>query len=93
MRTRSVKHLKLFDESNLCYPRSPLHRENGKKKSLSGKTQEILKFCQNTGITKEILYAPDGNSLIQKIKDIATFCSESEQVCQVSFAYQTVDTG
>ena len=31
------------------YPRHRENRENGQKKSLSGKTQEIWKFCQNTG--------------------------------------------
>ena len=31
------------------YPRHRENRENGKKKSLSGKTQGNWKFCQNTG--------------------------------------------
>ena len=34
------------DSLHLGYP---LHRENSPKKSLSGKTQGIWKFCQNTG--------------------------------------------
>ena len=31
------------------YPLHRVNRENGQKKSLSGKTQGIWKFCQNTG--------------------------------------------
>ena len=31
------------------YPRHRENRENGQKNSLSGKTQGIGKFCQNTG--------------------------------------------
>ena len=31
------------------YPRHRENRENGQKKSLSGKTQGIWKYCQNTG--------------------------------------------
>ena len=51
------KHPKfLFKKSrgqcwNSCtgYPRHRENRENGQKKSLSGKTQGIWKFCQNSG--------------------------------------------
>ena len=44
-----------------------------KKKSLSGKTQGIWKFCQNTGKTQGILFAQVVNSLILKVKDTAIF--------------------
>ena len=37
------------------YPRHRENRENGQKKSLSGKTQGIWKFCQNTGKTQGIV--------------------------------------
>ena len=36
-------------EFNTGYPLHRENRENGKKKSLSGKTHGIWKFCQNTG--------------------------------------------
>ena len=49
------------------------NRENGQKKSLSGKTQGIWKFCQNTGKTQGIWFAKVVNSLILKVKDIAIF--------------------
>ena len=51
----------------------PRHRENYQKKSLSGKTKEICKFCQNTRETQGILFAQDVNSLILKVKDSAIF--------------------
>ena len=37
------------------YLRHMENRENGQKKSLSGKTRRILKFCQNRGKTQGIL--------------------------------------
>ena len=43
------------------------NRENGRKNSLSGKTQGIWKFCQNTGKTQGIWYAQDVISLILKV--------------------------
>ena len=39
------------------YPLHRENRENGKKKSLSGKSQGIWKFCQNTGKTHGIWFA------------------------------------
>ena len=47
-----------------------------KKKSLSGKTQGIWKFCQNTGKTQGVLFAQVVNSLILKVKDIAIFAAK-----------------
>ena len=38
-----------FNHASTGYPRHRENRENGQKKSLSGKTQGIWKFCQNTG--------------------------------------------
>ena len=55
------------------YLRHRENRENGKKKSLSGKTQGIWKFCQNTGKTPGIRFAQVVNSLILKVKDISIF--------------------
>ena len=49
-------------------------RKTGKmdqKKSLSGKTQEIRKFCQNTGKTQGIWFAQVVNS-----KDILKFAAK-----------------
>ena len=51
------------------------NRENGQKKSLSGKTQGIWKFCQNTVKTQGIWFAQVVNSLILKIKDISIFAT------------------
>ena len=42
-----------------------------KKKSLSGKTQGIWKFCLNTGKTQGILLAQVVNVLFLKVRDIA----------------------
>ena len=53
---------------------SSLHRENGKKKSMSGKIVGSLKFSQNTGNLHQNtgnLGAYVLNSLILKIKDVA----------------------
>ena len=61
------------------------NRENGKKKSLSGKTQGIWKFCQNTGKTQGILFAQVVNSLILKVYDIAIFAAE------ISIFFQRLD--
>ena len=47
------------------------NRENDPKKSLSGKTQGIWKFCPTTGKTQGILFAQVVNSLILMGKDIA----------------------
>ena len=46
------------------------------KKSLSGKTQGIWKFCPITGQTQRILFAQVVNSLIVKGKDIAIFATK-----------------
>ena len=56
----------------------PLHRENresGQKYSLSGKTQGIWKFCQNTGKTQGIWFAQVVSSLISQVKDILKFAA------------------
>ena len=58
------------------YPRHRENRENYQKKSLSGKTQGIWKFCQNTGKTQGILFAQLVNFLILKVKDIAIFAAK-----------------
>ena len=50
------------------------NRENDQKKSLSGKTQGIWKFCRNTGKkTQGIWFAQVVNSLILRVKDISIF--------------------
>ena len=49
---------------------------NGQKKSLSGKTQGIWKFCQNTGKTQGIWFAEVINSLILKVKDISIYAAK-----------------
>ena len=61
------------------YPRHRENRENGNKKSLSGKTQGIGKFCQNTGNfvkTQGISFAQVVNALILKVKDIVIFAAK-----------------
>ena len=55
------------------YPRHRGNRQNGKKNSLSGKTQGIWKFCRNTVKTQGISFAHVVNSLILKVKDNAIF--------------------
>ena len=47
-----------------------------KKKSLSGKTQGIWKFCPNTGKTQGIWFAQVVNSQILKVKDISIFAAK-----------------
>ena len=60
----------------------PLHRENrknrenGQNKSLSGKTQGIWKFCQNT---RKTIQGKIVNSLILKVKDISKFAAKISQ--------------
>ena len=54
----------------------PRHRENDPKTSLSGKTQGIWKFCQNTGKTQGILFGQVVNSLILKVKDFVIFAAK-----------------
>ena len=63
------------------------------KKSLSGKTQGIWKFCQNTGN----FAVQVANSMILKIQNIAILLRnykknsfETECVCEVSFAQEIV---
>ena len=46
------------------YPLHRENRENGQKYSLSGKTQGIWKFCQNTEESWGIWFAQVVNSLI-----------------------------
>ena len=61
------------------YPRhreNTENRENGKKKSLSGKTQGIGEFCKNTGKTQGIWFAQGVNSLILKVKNISGFAAK-----------------
>ena len=48
-----------------------------KNPSLTGKTQGIWKFCQNTGKTQGILFGQVVNTLILKVKDIAMFAAET----------------
>ena len=56
------------------------NRENGQKKSLSGKTQGIWKVCQNTGKTQGIWFAQVVNSLILKVKDILIFAMKISNI-------------
>ena len=58
------------------YPRHRENRENGQNKSLSGKTQGIWKFCQNTGKIQGIWFAQVVNSLILMVKDISVFAAK-----------------
>ena len=54
------------------------NRENGNyKKSLSGKTEGIWKFCQNTGN----LVGSIVNYLILKVKDILVFAMDISKFC------------
>ena len=46
------------------------------KNSLSGKTQGIRKFCQNSGKTQGNWFAQLVNSLILKVKDISNFAAK-----------------
>ena len=46
------------------------------KRILSGKTQGIWKFCQNTGKTQGIWFAQVVNSLILKVKNISVFAAK-----------------
>ena len=43
-----------MEDTRSGYLRHRENRENGQKKSLSGKTQGIWQFCQNTGKTQRI---------------------------------------
>ena len=64
------------------YPRHRENRENGQKYVLSGKTQGIWKFCQNTVKTQGIWFAQVINSLILKVKDIAIFAAKISNLFQ-----------
>ena len=55
------------------YPRHRENRENGRKNSLSGKTQGVWKFCQNTGKIQGIWFAQVVISLILEVKDVSIF--------------------
>ena len=67
------------------YPLHRENRENGQKKSLSGKTQGIWKFCQNTEKTQGIWFAQVVNSLILKVKDISLFAAKNSKNVQNFF--------
>ena len=54
------------------YPLHRENRENGQKKSLSGKTQGNWKFAKTQGIR----FAQVVNSLILKVKDISIFAAK-----------------
>ena len=72
------------------YPRHRENRENGHKNSLSGKTQGIWKFCQNTGNfvkTQGILLAQVVNALILKVKDITIFAAKENPFFSRSWVY------
>ena len=58
------------------YPRHRENRENGRKNSLSGKTQGIWKICQNTRKTQGIWFAQVVISLILKVKDVLIFAAK-----------------
>ena len=63
----------LLEVSSIGYPLHRENRENGQK--MSGKTQKIWKFCQNTGKTQGIWFAQVVNSLVLKVKDIFKFAA------------------
>ena len=50
------------------------------KRSLSGKTQGIWKFCQNTGKTQGIWFVQVVNSLNLKVTNIAKFAAKNSQL-------------
>ena len=58
------------------YPLHGENRENGQKKSLSGKTQGIWIFLKNTGKTNGIWFALVVNSLALKVKDLSIFAAK-----------------
>ena len=61
----------------------PLHRENrgnGPNNSLSGETQGIWKFGQNTGKTRGIWFAQVVNPLVLKVKDISKFAMKNSNI-------------
>ena len=61
-----------------------MHRENGNKKNLSGKTQGIWKFCQNTG-NLEILPKHREFGNFAKTQGIWKFCQNTGNlVCSSS---------
>ena len=51
-------------------------KEKWPKKFLSGKTEGIWKFSQNTGKIQGIWFAQVLNSLILKVKDISIFAAK-----------------
>ena len=64
-----------------------------KKISLSGKTQGIWKFCQNTGnLVCSICKFPDSKDILIFAMKISQFFLEAGyiKVCQVSFVYVIV---
>ena len=75
------------------YPRHRENRENDPKYSLSGKTQGIWKFCQNTGnlvCSSCKLHDSKGKGYCEICRENFHFFPEAELVCQVSFVYVIV---
>ena len=73
------------------YPRHRENRENGKKKSLSGKTQGIWKFCQNTGnFVHSCCKFPKGKRYCDICRENFHFFPEAEKFCQHGFVYVIV---
>ena len=73
--TRSVPQpIRIYRKLGVMYRENS---ENGTKKSLSGKTEGIWKFCQNTGKTEGIWLAQVVDSLILKVTDISKFAAKN----------------
>ena len=69
-------------------PRHRENRENGPKKTMSGKTQGILKFCQNTGnLVCASCKFPDSKDkgYFDICRENVKFFLKAGKVCQVSF--------
>ena len=79
------------DFYNMYLTGYPLHRENrvnGKKESLSGKTQGIWKFCQNTGKTQGVWFAQVVNFPILKVKRYFYICRRHSLFFKAGYVYQ-----
>ena len=95
--TESLSYFLTCQKWQLCKSGCQLHREkreNGKKKkSLSGKTQGIWKFCQNTGnFFCSSCKFPDtkGKRYFDICRENSQFFLEAGEVYQVSLVYVIV---
>ena len=73
----SLNQRSIIESGHPLHKESRENRENGQKKSLSGKAQGIWKCCQSTGKTQGIWFAQVVNSLILKVKDISKFAAKN----------------